>query len=207
MTTTLIASYVGQGLAAARPGTPALDTGAIGYYYATDTAVWSAYLNGSWVDANFPGTIGLTDFSPSNGNVSASGFFLGRTLVVPANMIIRSVKIPIQSAAGTAAIYPAIYDMVLGASIGTRNLLASGPLVTGAVVGVQTFPLTTPLAVTKDQVICLGFVNQVATFNICQRNNSEEVQFATVASGGPPATLGSFTDAGRQWGSFWGSAT
>lgn len=45
---TLIAQYVGQGLAANRPATPNIDSGSYGTYFATDTKVWSAYWNGSW---------------------------------------------------------------------------------------------------------------------------------------------------------------
>ena len=45
---TLITQYLGQGLAAARPATPAIDAGAIGYYYATDTNALSYYANGAW---------------------------------------------------------------------------------------------------------------------------------------------------------------
>lgn len=48
MASTLITSYLGQGLAAARPATPPLATGAIGYYFATDTGVLSVYANGAW---------------------------------------------------------------------------------------------------------------------------------------------------------------
>lgn len=48
MSSTLITSYLGQGLAAARPATPALATGTIGYYFATDTGVMSFYANGAW---------------------------------------------------------------------------------------------------------------------------------------------------------------
>lgn len=48
MASTLITSYLGQGLAAARPAAPALAAGTYGTYYATDTKVWSAYFNGAW---------------------------------------------------------------------------------------------------------------------------------------------------------------
>lgn len=58
MTNTLITAYVGQGLAAARPATPTIDAGAIGFYYATDTAALSVYANGAWrgVGSLNPGT-------------------------------------------------------------------------------------------------------------------------------------------------------
>lgn len=48
MTNTLIAAYLGSGLAAARPATPAVDTGAAGYYYATDTGALSVYAASAW---------------------------------------------------------------------------------------------------------------------------------------------------------------
>jgi hypothetical protein len=48
MTSTLITAYLGQGLLAARPAAPALATGAIGFYWATDTQVMYAYTNGAW---------------------------------------------------------------------------------------------------------------------------------------------------------------
>jgi hypothetical protein len=51
MSSTLITAYLGQGTAAARPATPTLATGTIGWYYATDTGVLSYYANGAWTDA------------------------------------------------------------------------------------------------------------------------------------------------------------
>lgn len=48
MTSTLITAYLGQGLAAARPATPAVAPGTIAYWYATDTGVLSIYANGAW---------------------------------------------------------------------------------------------------------------------------------------------------------------
>lgn len=50
MTTTVLTSYVGQGLAAARPITPAIVANAAAFYYATDTNVLSAYAGGAWHD-------------------------------------------------------------------------------------------------------------------------------------------------------------
>jgi hypothetical protein len=47
MTSTLITAYVGKGLAAARPASPAIAAGTIGWYYATDTGALS-YYDGTW---------------------------------------------------------------------------------------------------------------------------------------------------------------
>lgn len=48
MSATIIVQYLGQGTAAARPATPAIDTGAIGLYAATDTGALTVYYSGSW---------------------------------------------------------------------------------------------------------------------------------------------------------------
>lgn len=54
MTSTLITAYLGQGLAAARPVTPVLATGTIGYYYATDTGTLTVYAGGAWRSVGSP---------------------------------------------------------------------------------------------------------------------------------------------------------
>lgn len=48
MASTLITSYVGKGLAAARPAAPAIATGTFGWYYATDTSTLSYYDGATW---------------------------------------------------------------------------------------------------------------------------------------------------------------
>lgn len=50
MTTTVLTSYIGQGLLANRPVTPVLVTGAAGLWYSTDTTTLSVYAGGSWHD-------------------------------------------------------------------------------------------------------------------------------------------------------------
>lgn len=48
MTNTKITDYTTWGLAAARPATPANDSAAASFYYATDTGALSVYANGAW---------------------------------------------------------------------------------------------------------------------------------------------------------------
>ena len=48
MTTTLIASYLGQGLVANRPTAPAVNSGVIAFYFATDTGALYVYVAGAW---------------------------------------------------------------------------------------------------------------------------------------------------------------
>lgn len=52
---TRLIDYIGQGLAAAKPVTPNVPSGAIVYYYATDTSVLYLWRNGAW--AVVPATI------------------------------------------------------------------------------------------------------------------------------------------------------
>lgn len=48
MAATIITAYLGEGLAAARPATPAIDADAIGFWFSTDTGALSVYANGAW---------------------------------------------------------------------------------------------------------------------------------------------------------------
>jgi len=49
---TTIISYLGEGLAAARPATPSLGTGVLGIWFSTDTGVLSAWDGAAWADVN-----------------------------------------------------------------------------------------------------------------------------------------------------------
>lgn len=67
MTATFIVQYMGQGLAAARPVTPLVTTGALAIYQATDTGALSLYYGAAW-------------HTLSAGDPSIAGF-----LTIPAN--------------------------------------------------------------------------------------------------------------------------
>lgn len=87
MAATLIVQYLGAGLAANRPVTPAVSAGALAWYLATDTGVLSSYYSGAWhtlstgIDAGTPPTVvqskmaaansaSITlDSAPTNGNL------------------------------------------------------------------------------------------------------------------------------------------
>lgn len=71
MTTTLIAAYMGQGLIATRPATPAVSTGSSAFYFATDTGVLSCYAGGAWSDVG-----GGTKYVPAGSGYSSSSVSL-----------------------------------------------------------------------------------------------------------------------------------
>lgn len=48
MTATVVTSYLGEGLLAARPATPAVATGCIAFYYATDAQILYVYNGTAW---------------------------------------------------------------------------------------------------------------------------------------------------------------
>lgn len=69
MTNTLIQSYLGYGLASARPTTPSTDTNAAPFYYATDTQVLSQYIPGTgWVTVGGGYSAGTTPTVVQSGN-------------------------------------------------------------------------------------------------------------------------------------------
>jgi hypothetical protein len=77
MTNTLITGYLSEGIASARPATPAVASGAIAFYYATDTATLSVWNGTSWVAAGGGYSAGsapsVVQFaSNSNGNASVT---------------------------------------------------------------------------------------------------------------------------------------
>lgn len=86
MTATVITSYLGEGLLANRPATPAIDSACIAFWYSTDTAALSMYANGAWTSVgggydkgtppdqvqvafNVNGTKSVTMTAPVNGNL------------------------------------------------------------------------------------------------------------------------------------------
>jgi hypothetical protein len=74
----LITDYIGCGLAAARPATPSLATGAFGIYYATDTGALSIWNGSSWSPLSGSGTVtSVTASSPLTGGAITSSGSIG----------------------------------------------------------------------------------------------------------------------------------
>lgn len=48
MSVTFVTSYLGQGLAAARPAAPNISVGAVGLWFSTDSGIFSVYASGAW---------------------------------------------------------------------------------------------------------------------------------------------------------------
>jgi hypothetical protein len=70
---TLITDYLGKGLAAARPVTPPIASGAIALWFATDTLITSAWNGTAWVDITVSGPTGPTGATGATGPTGPTG--------------------------------------------------------------------------------------------------------------------------------------
>lgn len=77
MTNTVISSYLGAGLLAARPVAPTVDTGAAAFYYGTDTTTLYVYAGGSWSTVTRPATAPTIVQSGVNAGAAIQGVTLG----------------------------------------------------------------------------------------------------------------------------------
>lgn len=128
MASSIITDYIGCGLAAARPATPNLATGAFGIYFATDTGAVTIWDGSSWQGLSGSGTLtGLT------GDVTASGSgSVAATLAVPltpGGRLTLTSNTPVMNADATAqgTVYYAPY------------VHARTPLYTGSVWAMRAF--------------------------------------------------------------------
>lgn len=80
MTATIVQSYLGEGLAAARPVIPLIAAGCIAYYYATDTKVFSVWNGAAWVSAT--GLTGSLTIPPNTSGAANNASF--GNLITPA---------------------------------------------------------------------------------------------------------------------------
>lgn len=77
----LIVDYINVGLAAARPATPSLATGAFGLYYATDTGVLSVWTGSSWTTLSGSGTVTsiIASLGLTGGTITSTGTITAQT--------------------------------------------------------------------------------------------------------------------------------
>lgn len=116
----------------------------------------------------------------------------GRGILIADACTIDAIVGYVTAASATSKFVPAIYSNVANA-IGT--LLGSGPQVTGVTVGVNIWPLTTPIAVAAGTVIWVGGVLTIAAINCAQVLGQDTCFFGatTPPSTAPGATYGSGT--------------
>lgn len=93
----LITEFLGEGLTVSRPATPDIPSGAIAFWYSTDSNEMSAYADGAWLEDVFAGGgAGLVDGDYGDITVSGTGTAMSIdngavTLAKQANMATASV--------------------------------------------------------------------------------------------------------------------
>ena len=137
MSSTLITGYLSEGIASARPATPSITSGAIAFYYATDTSVLSVWNGSSWgsVGGGYsPGTAPTVVQSQSQvtGN---EGLTLGTAPISGNLLVAMSWNVPSPSTGsgwtellqnGSGTDYGTIYYKVAGSSeSATQNPLSA----------------------------------------------------------------------------------
>lgn len=178
------------GWSALLPGTP-------GFFLKTN----GAGADPSWAMGGGGGSVGFEDINIGvNASAFSANFFGGRPIYFPTPTTINAVKLFGRAAAPAANISPAIYS---ANAAGTLNaLLASGPTVVGLTTGVNTLPLTTPLAVAAGTWLWVGLVNTGAAITLGASAGPASANFAQ-SSHPAPAIPGVTTYGTFNWSSMW----
>lgn len=194
----------GDVLFRAAGGWTVLSAGTAGYVLTTGGAgADPAWVAGGGGGGGGTPDFGIPAFDPQNSAGFGSGFFGGRAILAPDAGNIASIAFYAVVASPTSTFYPAVYADASGSP---GVLLADGPLVTGAVHGVNKLPLTAPLAVAKEDVLWIGFVLDVATLSIAKNPASVAAFFAT-SPGPPPNPAPATSYAALGFDSMWASQT
>lgn len=136
--------------------------------------------------------LSASDYLPRVASNIASGYYVTAAILVPFNCTINSIIVPIFTTNAAANITPVIYA---APAIGSTSsaLLASGPEVAGVTQGEMVLPLTTPLEVTTDQIIYIGFLLRSSSIQVCatrENNVSGPILSTADTTPGNPITLG-----------------
>jgi hypothetical protein len=172
----------------------------------TGTGVTATNTGGA-VTVNVPGG-GASSFdfprgimNPNTGTSFSSGFVGMAPWIVPATGTLLGIRFYGWSAAATATIEPVVYSNST-ATHAPASKLATGPTVTGAVLGVNTIPFSTGLSVTKGTVLWIGLNIQTAAVMMGTQNNPVSAHFAQ-ASIPAPSTAPTTTISNQGWASMW----
>lgn len=130
-------------------------------------------------------------FDPHSSNVSGTGFFVGRLIIMPKATTLNSIILPVTTTTPSCVVTPAIYGVTAG-TYDIAALLKSGAAVTGIVKGLQTLPLTSGLAVTEGQVIWAGVTISGAAIACAVCSAAGSVFFTSPAAPPNPAASPSY---------------
>jgi hypothetical protein len=111
---------------------------------------------------------------------SANTISIGLLQAEP-GMVITGIACMAAAAAATCVVTPCLYDL---SGVTPHNLLATGPSLTGIVIGRNNMQLTAPYVVTTQALLGLGFVQHTST--ITAPNNQAYAGWSGTTAGAPP---------------------
>lgn len=180
MASTKITDYLAQGLAAARPATPANYTGTISWYYATDTGALSYYANGAWNSVSVKTKLAyplaaLASLSNSQ-NFGSRGVILIAGQAVTVTDMFALMK-PVNTG---------VYKLGMAPYNNGTNQITGAPTYTGAITATSSLlqslsgTLTAPLTLTA-QAFYLAFIVRTDVVG----STAMEMTYSTTAKAAP----------------------
>lgn len=175
MPSTLLPAYLGQGLAAARPVTPAIATGTIGLYFATDTGAYFIYANGAW---QVPGSNQFTMLPSGSLSADAQAFGSRGNILAPlTNMTLR------QAWYQFTAVNTGVYKIGIAPYNTGTNQMTSAPTYTASFTaaasaltsGVLQFASPFALLAGTSYILFLVRTDVVGTTSLNMQFNSTEI--------------------------------
>lgn len=143
---------------------------------------------------------GLFAVNAKNATAFASGNWGGCSILLDEACTLNTVKFWAAAASASTTVQAAIYSAVAGVP---TTLIASSGVITGVTAGLNSLTLTVPLVCTLGEMIWVGVVVEVASF---QAGNGVGANKAFFTTAGPaPASAGAATYGSNPEISMWAS--
>lgn len=167
---------------------------------ATDDATQFEY--GYTLMGDFQETTAYNTTTPTQSNTTTTGLYIAK-YVAPVSGNLDTVFLQCDLANASVSFVPCVYADSSGAP---GALLASGPQVNGIVIGQNSGPLTSPLAVTKGTAYWIGFLaNPTSTSNRLYYRYGQVIaaqRTGLTFASGPPNPAGSMTNGAYDYMAF-----
>lgn len=144
----------------------------------------------------------VPQFDAHDGTTFNSSFWGGRAILMREDATINSVKFWTPAAVATAKLTPAIYGVTGTADVGA--LIASGPQITGITAGLNKLPLSAPLAVSKGELLYVGFQVLTTSIKLGTGAVSGTAYFSSTGALPDPAPTATYTE--QAWSTMWASS-
>lgn len=187
-----------------------LPPGTSGQFLKTNGAgadpTWATSSGSQETELSMPSNLDPKGATGNVGGGLADNFFFGRAILCPRTTTINSIKFYATAAQTLSKVTPAVYS---DSTTSMGAISGSGSQVTGVTQGLNKFPLTAGVSVTKGQLVWIGFhylVNGGGTLTIASDSGGSDACFyaGALQNPGPPAGVTYSTT--RGWAAFWASS-